>query len=137
MPERAKRNERMMILMRLIIDLSREAYASRNDDDYFGANWERALLMMAVAIGQMEGRPMSASKIAQYIGVPRATASRKLDELSAMGLLSKNDQKQFVIVSLDVHAPRLAHAIDAMERLVRMASTELSRLDSVAIAGLK
>jgi hypothetical protein len=70
-------------LVRGYIDLSREMHrlAFPGAKRKFGADMETMLVLMCVFIGDAEGHPMPASKIAQQIGLPRATVYRRLERL--------------------------------------------------------
>lgn len=57
----------------------------------FGTHAADVLLLGAVYIGQVEGKPMTAHKLAQYAGMPRGTAVRRLQRLEAMGLVRRED----------------------------------------------
>lgn len=51
----------------------------------FGGDLETLLVLMCVFVGDADGRPMSASKIANYSGLTRATVYRRLECLMAIG----------------------------------------------------
>ncbi|MDT9046471.1 helix-turn-helix domain-containing protein [Escherichia coli] len=116
--------------MRLTIDMVRLAYSAYFSDDNFSSHADLVLLCMAVGIGQLEGRPMSASKIAQYIGMPRVTVLRKLADLRARGLIERPTRRAYTLGSLEVPGPKHSRIIAALQRRVHEASTELSKLDS-------
>lgn len=130
MPHRLKRNARRLILMRLTVDMMRLAYTAYFEGGNFGAGSDLVLLCMAVAIGQLEGRPMSANKIAQYVGIPRATVMRKLAELQTRRLIERPTPRAYILGTIEVPGPEHMRVIAALERRVREASTELSKLDS-------
>lgn len=46
--------------------------------EHFGAENETLLVLLAVFIGDAENRPMSAPKIAGYVGLPRASVYRRI-----------------------------------------------------------
>ncbi|AUS42639.1 hypothetical protein CYD94_10900 [Ralstonia solanacearum] len=63
----------------LSIALLRERrFASRAGD---------VLLLVGVAIGDLEHRPLTAYKLAQYIGMPRPTVNRRLARMARAGLV--------------------------------------------------
>jgi hypothetical protein len=92
------REERLAII-RLFIELSCElrgfifAKGDKDRDD------TSVLVACAVFIGELEGRPMNATKVAHFIGVPRTTVLRKLEHLMGIGAVTKKDRKY-------VYAPR-------------------------------
>ena len=53
----------------------------------FGTHAADILICMAVFMGHVEGRPMSPSKISTYLGIPRATVTRRLKVLRDDGLI--------------------------------------------------
>ena len=62
-----------------------EAYLKR----YFGASLETMVVGIAVLLAQLASRPASAVRLAQLLGLPRATVVHKLRELAAAGVLIK------------------------------------------------
>lgn len=56
---------------------------------HFGAENETLLVLTAIYIGDAENRPMSATKIAGYVGVPRASVYRRLERLTAEGRIQR------------------------------------------------
>lgn len=89
MPHRAlaRRHERL-ILSRLTIDLGkliqRRVYG---DGANFAASIDGAFVAVAVSLGHAENKPMNASKIALYLGMPRTTVLRKLAELEELNII--------------------------------------------------
>lgn len=87
------------------------------------------LILAATYVGQREGRPMTAHKIAQYSGFPRPTVARKLNELQAMGLVViENKQATFhpdLLVSRELTA-----VIVELSAAVRKCAAQLSKLDT-------
>jgi hypothetical protein len=51
------------------------------DRSGFGSNLELLLVYIGVFIGDAEGRPTTATKIANYCGLSRSTVYRRLEEL--------------------------------------------------------
>jgi DNA-binding MarR family transcriptional regulator len=54
-----------------------------------GPNIVGIVLAMTVFIGQFEGRPFTAHKLAQYLRMPRPTVTRKLDRMVRDGVLER------------------------------------------------
>ncbi|HEY2527923.1 MAG TPA: hypothetical protein VGJ20_08245, partial [Xanthobacteraceae bacterium] len=48
---------------------------------------ETFFIGVCVAIGDIDGKPFSVSKVADYMSVPRTTVRRKLKQLDSWGLL--------------------------------------------------
>ncbi|WP_144061890.1 helix-turn-helix domain-containing protein [Ralstonia pseudosolanacearum] len=71
----------------LSIALLRERrFASRAGD---------VLLLVGVVIGDLEHRPMTAYKLAQYIGMPRPTVIRRLARMARDGLVRRDGRGRY------------------------------------------
>src|SRR5262245_54782625 len=75
----------------------------------YGAELESLLVALCVFIGDAEGRPMSASKIALHAGLPRASVYRRLERLTKL--------KKIVRVGRSYHCSESAVASDDYGRL--------------------
>lgn len=129
MPKTITLADHHLILMRLTLKLMRTAAA-----DFFGSSRaasssDLVLITMAVAIGQIERAPMSSTKIAAYIGMPRVTTLRKLGELHARGLVDKSAANTYTLPLHKFNAPHVHAAVASLARSVHQASTALSKLD--------
>lgn len=62
----------------------------------FGSNLELMLVLMGVFIGDAEGRPTTATKIANHCGLSRATVYRRLDQLIKLGKVTREKRSYFV-----------------------------------------
>ena len=47
------------------------------------------LIGSAIMVGHAENRPMNATKIANYVGLPRSTVIRKLNEFLRVGVIAR------------------------------------------------
>lgn len=76
---------------RAYVDLTRALHGILLPDTahHFGAENETLLVLIAVYIGDAENRPMSASKIAGYVGLPRASVYRRIDRLTKEGRIER------------------------------------------------
>jgi predicted transcriptional regulator len=62
-------------------------------DSVFGkkpADHSLLLIGSAIMVGHAEARPMNATKIAQYIGLPRSTVIRKLNQFLKAGVIARH-----------------------------------------------
>ncbi|MDF3106943.1 helix-turn-helix domain-containing protein [Burkholderia semiarida] len=89
MPKRAPLQRILDDMRQLSIALLRERrFASRAGD---------VLLLVGVAIGDLEARPMTAYKLASYVGMPRATVIRRLASLARAGLVERDGRRRYVL----------------------------------------
>jgi DNA-binding transcriptional ArsR family regulator len=58
--------------------------------DYFGARTADLLIRSAVYLGTIEGRPMTVTKLAAYVGIPRPTVIRHLHKLERRRLVERS-----------------------------------------------
>ncbi|WP_247394043.1 helix-turn-helix domain-containing protein [Ralstonia pseudosolanacearum] len=59
----------------------------------FASHAGDVLLLIGVAIGDLEAKPMTAYKLADYVGMPRGTVLRRLAMLRRAGLVDKDGRK--------------------------------------------
>lgn len=73
---------------------------------------------------------MSASKLSDYIGMPRASAMRKLNELQRMGVIDRPTQRSYVLSVAAMQRIEKVNSLPTMLKLIRGVSAELSKLGS-------
>ncbi|RAQ10244.1 hypothetical protein DPR02_15560 [Burkholderia cepacia] len=74
-------------MRQLSIALLRERrFASRAGD---------VLLLVGVAIGDLEAKPMTAYKLESYVGMPRPTVIRRLAKMARAGLVRRDGRGRY------------------------------------------
>lgn len=81
------------VIARLVIDLFRNV---SGHEEHWGTKCDQTLILCAITIGETEGRPMSATKIAGYVGIPRGTLARKLQQLRDMGWVEVTERRRYL-----------------------------------------
>ncbi len=56
----------------------------------FASHVDDVLLLVGVAIGDLEAKPMTALKLAAYVGMPRGTVIRRLARMARAGLVARD-----------------------------------------------
>jgi hypothetical protein len=116
--------ERITILRAFveINKLPREAFGQHNARD------QNALGIQAIiALGHLEGRPLNASNISDYLGIPRTTVIRKLRWLIEEGFIEQKDRTYYLAPKyMNLPDEVYTKLFDAIHRL----SAELSKIDS-------
>jgi hypothetical protein len=118
------------VLCRLVIDMMRtlhEHYAPTEEP--FGKRLESIFIGMTLVLGQIEGRPFSVGKTAAFMGMPRTTVIRKLEQLHRWGLLHREGLYYLV----DPHALNSAKGVASYRKIrdiLQKANDELSVLDN-------
>lgn len=125
-----KQVQKRIIVTRLGLDLLRGASANILGEPEFGSAMETQVITMAVALGQLEHRAMSTSKLAEYVGIPRATVTRKLQMLEARGVLERNRVGAYIFTDSEMKRPQVWAFIDSAARLIHTAAFGLSKLDT-------
>lgn len=85
---------------KLTIDLLRDGVRLQqhlfgHQDDHWCTVVDLMLIELALVIGQVDDKPMSATKVAQYIGLPRTTVIRKLNQLVETGMVERLPMNKF------------------------------------------
>lgn len=98
-------------------------------DSVFGkkpADHSLLLIGSAIMVGHAEDKPMSATKIAQYIGLPRSTVVRKLNEFLRSGVITR--QGNVYLLSEERAHNQTKYVTEAM-RIFRIAEKHLKASD--------
>jgi predicted transcriptional regulator len=122
-------HKKRVVVFRLTLDLMRGVAESMRKVRKTRYKPGTCALVMAVAIGDLESRPMSAAKIAEYIGIPRTSVLRRLQGLERAGMIARNGDATFVLA----HEEVCDVGRDAL-KIIHRAALELSKMDDDAIA---
>jgi hypothetical protein len=127
-----------LIATRMLIDVMRTAAVLFFMEDHAASLSDELMICFALFVGQAEGRLLTAGKTATYIGMPRPTVVRKMRALQARGLVDQAAKRTYrLAIDRDDVAKRLNAAVDACTKHIHRASSDLSRLDTRAIARRK
>lgn len=115
-------------LINLWISLTRHLHeaADAERQQRFGTHVGDLLIRAGVYLGTIEGHPMTAAKLADYVGIPRPTVMRRLRALERRGLVARRGRSWCT-------PPRLINRRNAQDfgdviKLVRSANQKLPRL---------
>jgi biotin operon repressor len=61
----------------------------------FGTRLETFFIGLCVALGDMEDKPLSVAKISVYMGVPRTTVIRRINQLQKWGLIYSRRRRYY------------------------------------------
>jgi hypothetical protein len=129
------RNQPGYVIAKLLLNMMQAAARLFLQSETAASDADCVLLCAAVYIGQCERRPMTAGKLADFIGMPRPTVNRKLGQLKKRGVVFHNSRQQWCITSGNPEiARRIAVSIDALLPLVHSAAAKLSKMDSATVA---
>lgn len=94
------------LIGQLIVDLLKAAHIARlrlagsKAKPYLAGEVENLLLGWAVLLGHASGKPKNASEIGRYLGVPRVTAQRRLDDLEKSGIVVRRGNRYHMSADL-------------------------------------
>lgn len=133
MPARIKLFRQRLAITRMAVWVVRAIAKEYLGTDMAGSVADDVLLVIAIFIGQAERRPMTAAKLADYAGMPRATVVRKLRELKARGLVELTDGHA-TLPTEKLNAPGLTDAVAQAAREIHRLAANLSKMDAEPIA---
>jgi DNA-binding transcriptional ArsR family regulator len=134
MPTRIKLAKQRLVLAKLLLRMVQFVTSVYMDEQMFGSQADDALLLVAVYVGQAEHRPMTASKLAEYVGMPRPTVVRKLREMQQCGLVTIDERGAASCTIERLNSPEMVAAIQAAVHAVEKAAVDLSKMDRNPIA---
>jgi DNA-binding IclR family transcriptional regulator len=97
----------------------------------FGTRLETLFVGLCIAIGDFEGKPFSAAKIADYMSVPRTTVIRRLDRLHRWGVIDRRG-RQYHMNEQTLNSLIGMRSYQQVRRFLSKATEELTVLDSLA-----
>jgi CRP-like cAMP-binding protein len=122
-----KHKDKRLLIGRLFLDLTRQL-GQFNGESNWGSRADMLLIVTGVFIGHAEGKPMSAHKLSTYVGMPRATVTRKLQTLAAEGVVEAQGSK-WRLTQAFAQSEELLSLVAQLEQTIRSTATMLSRLD--------
>lgn len=90
-----KRANATAVISRMMLDITGVAHEFGYRHKHLGANLELMYVALAVHVGTHEGRPMTATKISHFIGVPRTNVMRALKQLEELGRVTTTARHEY------------------------------------------
>jgi len=86
--QKIKASQQRLVMIRFMIDSMRALHgAYAPTDEPFGTRLETFFVGFCVLLGDIEGKPFSATKIAAYLHMPRTTVLRRLKRLESWDIV--------------------------------------------------
>ena len=118
-----------LAIARMYLEISRSAISCLFAHDSFGTAAGDLIIVCAVLVGDLEGRPMTSTKIADYAGIPRATVIRRLRSIVASGAMSRLSDGSYILTRDAMNSDcAMLNALSNIKS-VQSASTAMSRMD--------
>jgi hypothetical protein len=120
-----------LVLVRLMIDIMRNLHgAYAPSDEPFGTRLETFFVGFCVALGDIEGKPFSASKIAAYLHMPRTTVNRRLKRLENWNMVYRHSRRYHVRDAM-LNSLMGMRSYLQIRRMIAKASEQLTVLDTL------
>lgn len=130
-----KDRARALVVSRLFLALNRETNSHFLDGGILGASSDDLIICLALFVGQSESRPFTAGKLATYVGIPRATVTRRLSALRENRVVRQDDAGWWsVALDRDAVFNALCAINVATAQHIKNAAKKLSILDTSPIA---
>ena len=129
--QKIKAARQRLVLIRFMIDTMRTlhgAYAPIQEP--FGTRLETFFVGFCVALGDIEGKPFSASKIAAYLHMPRTTVMRRLKRLENWDIVYRHGRRYYVR-DTTLNSLMGMRSYLQIRRMIGKAAEELSALDAL------
>lgn len=99
-------------------------------------NANDVVIVLGVAVGVHENKPMTAAKLALYISMPRPTVIRRVQLLVERNILVINSNKQIILSELtNINALNLLHTLN--KPAILRAAKFVSKMDTLPIETTK
>jgi hypothetical protein len=129
--QKIKARRQRLVLCRLMIDIMRSLHgAYAPTDEPFGSRLETFFIGLCVAVGEMEGRPFSITKIAAYMRVLRPTVMRRLNRLQKWGLIHRQGH-HYYMHDETLNSILGMRSYQQIRRMLSKAAQELTVLDAL------
>jgi hypothetical protein len=120
-----------LVLVRLMIDIMRNLHgAYAPSDEPFGTRLETFFVGFCVALGDIEGKPFSASKIAAYLHMPRTTVNRRLKRLENWNMVYRHSRRYHVRDTM-LNSLMGMRSYLQIRRMIAKAGEQLTVLDTL------
>lgn len=129
--QKIKAARQRLVMIRLMIDSMRSlhsAYAPSHEP--FGTRLETFFVGFCVALGDIEGKPFSVTKMAAYLHMPRTTVIRRLKRLESWDIVYRHAHRYY-IREMNLNSLMGMRSYLQIRRIITKAGDELTALDTL------
>lgn len=120
-----------LIVAKLMLGLTKAIGLTFLKTKVYGSSSDLALLCAAIFLGQAEGKPMTAGKLSDFVGMPRSTVIRKLTQLAREGMVESLPGNRWGIAMRTPEQRQIVNALIAENTsIIKKAAAQLSKLDT-------
>lgn len=132
MPMTIKNAEHRKVVLKMTIEIVVALCKAYFDEKRPSDRANDMLICAALIVGQVEGHPLNASKVAGWVGMARPTVIRRLESLERRGIVERIGKRFKVRQEVANNERVLSVGIEARGLIVD-AAAKLSKLDTKAI----
>jgi hypothetical protein len=122
-----------IIISKMVIDVMRMLTSTYFEVESFGSSVDEILLVIAVFIGQAEGRPLNAYKLSSFVGIPRATVIRKMKRMQKHRYVEQDESGKYLLPIAALNSRNVINTLAAVVRRIVDTGHQLSKMDSVKL----
>ena len=120
---------------KLALDLLRESIYPQVgklgvEPDQWGTLIDLMVIQFALVLGQADGKLMSATKVSQYLGLPRTTVIRKLNQMLDAGVVEKMPGNRYRLAQEYLHSKLFDETFKRKARHINRTACLLSKTDT-------
>ena len=117
---------------RMLVDCMHAIHADAYAPKHIGAAFEEMFVSFAIHIGTAEDRPMSATKVAGFLGIPRTNVLRALAQLRKKDIIYSVGN--VYLTNVDRLTKRITPTLIRKQmKTIAQAQAELAKLESSAL----
>jgi hypothetical protein len=129
--QKIKAARQRLVMIRFMIDSMRSLHgAYAPTDEPFGTRLETFFVGFCVALGDIEGKPFSVTKIAAYLHMPRTTVMRRLKRLESWDIVYRHSHR-YHIRETNLNSLMGMRSYLQIRRMLGKAVEELTVLDAL------
>lgn len=117
------RPQERLIQVRFLTDLMRIIAPLPGVQGHF----EQTMIVAAVVLGELEGRPFQTSKLSEFLNMPRPTLLRRLHALCEDGIIERKRGLYFTVHER-VNGPELIALTERVSKLILATADKLQHL---------
>lgn len=122
-----------LMIAHLTLKLMQHYSTALLQNQHYGKNAQDIIILLGVAVGTHEKKPMTAAKLAEFICIPRPTIVRRVAGLVDAGLLRLDTRKLIYLSEIaDKRASKAAPILN--KSAIMRTAAFLSKLDNKPIA---
>ena len=120
---------RRAVILAALLEMMRTLSLEYHGASSFGVHADDVILRAAVFIGQADGRRMNVSKLAEYCGIPRPTAIRKLNAMLKNDLLRKDADGLFYVPVSRANSDSILNMARKLRSIMMVTCEKLHKMD--------